>query len=98
MLDETVALTRVRTGFLDAADTLASRILGEDPFPHVFETINVGPDEVRASLETFRRFDDHDLSVTDATIIHSCQSRGIDAVLSFDTDFDGLVERIDPGH
>lgn len=98
VLDETVTLTRVRTGSFDAADTVAGRILGEDPFPDVFETIDVGPDDVRGALETFRRYDDHDLSFTDATILQLCDSRGIDAVLSFDDDFDGLVDRVEPGN
>jgi hypothetical protein len=98
VFDETVTLTRVRTGSFEAADTVASRILGEEPFPQVFEMIHVEPDDVRATLETFRRYDDHDLSFTDATIVAHCASRGIDAVLSFDTDFDGLVDRIEPGY
>jgi hypothetical protein len=97
VLDETVTLTRVRTSSFGAADTVASRILGEDPFPNVFETIHVEPDDVRASLELFRRYDDHNLSFTDASTIHLCESRDIDAVLSFDDDFDGLVARMEPG-
>jgi hypothetical protein len=97
VLDETVTLTRVRTSSFDAADTVASRILGEDPFPNVFETIHVEPDDVRASLEMFRRYDDQNLSLTDASTIHLCESHDIDAVLSFDDDFDGLVTRIEPG-
>lgn len=97
VLDETVTLTRVRTGSFDAADTVASRILGEAPFPNVFETIHVEPDDVHAALETFRRYDDQHLSFTDASTIQLCESRGIDAVLSFDDDFDGLVDRIEPG-
>ncbi|MDS0300734.1 PIN domain-containing protein [Halogeometricum sp. S1BR25-6] len=98
VFDETVTFTRARTGSFKAADIVASRILGEDSFPHVFEMLHVEPDDVRTSLETFRRYDDHDLSFTDATIVTLCDSRGIDAVLSFDTDFDGLVERIEPGY
>ncbi|RDZ35959.1 VapC toxin family PIN domain ribonuclease [Haloferax sp. Atlit-47N] len=98
VLDETVTLTRARTDSFEAADTVAGRILGEEPFPNVFRMIHVEPDDVRASLETLRRYEDHDLSFTDATIASLCESRGIDAVLSFDTDFDGLVDRIEPGH
>jgi predicted nucleic acid-binding protein len=41
--------------------------------------------------------DDHGLSFTDATLVAQSESRGIDAVLSFDADFDGLVDRIEPG-
>ncbi|GKZ12645.1 twitching motility protein PilT [Haladaptatus sp. W1] len=96
VLDETVTLTRVRTDSFEAADTVASRILGEDPFPNVLELLHVEPDDVSASLETFRRYSDQNLSFTDATIIYLCESRGIDAVLSFDDDFDGLIERIAP--
>jgi hypothetical protein len=96
ILDETVMLTRTRTGSFEAANIVASRILGEEPFPHVFELLHVQPDDVQASLEVFRRYDDHDLSFTDASIIALCESRGIDAVLSFDTDFDGLIDRIEP--
>jgi len=97
VLDETVTLTRTRTGAFEAADSVARRMLGEEPFPHVIEMLHVEPDDVRASLETLRRYDDHDLSFTDATIITLCESRGIDAVLSFDADFDGIVDRIEPG-
>ncbi|MFB6131057.1 MAG: type II toxin-antitoxin system VapC family toxin [Salinigranum sp.] len=97
VLDETVTLTRVRTGSFDAADTVARRILGEDPFPSVFETLPVEPDDVREALATFRRYRDHDLSFTDATTVSLCESRGIDAVVSFDNDFDGLIDRIEPG-
>lgn len=98
VFDETVTLTRTRTGSFEAADTVASRILGEDPFPRVFELLHVQPDDVHASVEAFRRYEDHDLSFTDASIVALCESRGIDTVLSFDTDFDGVVERTEPGY
>lgn len=96
VLDETVTLTRVRTDSFDAADTVAKRILGEERFPSVFELLNVGPEDVRATLETFRRYDEQDLSFTDASILAQCDVRGIDSVLSFDSDFDGLVDRVGP--
>ena len=96
VLDETVTLTRVRTGSFEAADTVARRVLGEDPYPNVIETVNVEPDDVRATVETFRRYDDHDLSFTDASTVAVCDARGIDSVLSFDSDFDGLLNRVEP--
>ena len=92
------SLTRARTELFEAADTVAGHTLGEEPFPHVFEMTHINPDDVRASLDAFRQYDDHELSLTDATIIALCESRGIDAVLSFDADFDGLVDRIELGH
>lgn len=96
VFDETVTLTRVRTGSFDAADTIASRILGEGPFPDVFELVDIGPDVRSRALETFRRYDDHDLSFTDAATVAICETREIDTVLSFDDDFDGLVDRTEP--
>jgi hypothetical protein len=36
----------------------------EDPFPNVFETLQVELDEVQASRAAFRRYEDHDLSFT----------------------------------
>ncbi|APE95358.1 hypothetical protein HSR6_0905 [Halodesulfurarchaeum formicicum] len=37
------------------------------------------------------------ISVSRTTIVSLCESRDIDAVLSFNSDFDGLVERVEPG-
>lgn len=96
VLDETVTLARVRTGSFEAADTVARRILGEGSFPRVFDLLHVGPDAVREALETFRKYDDHELSFTDATTVALCEARDIDAVLSFDADFDGIVQRVEP--
>jgi len=50
---------------------------------------------VTAALDTFRRYDDHDLSFTDAMIVAICDQRDIDAVASFDSDFDGLINRVE---
>lgn len=96
VLDEAVTLTRVRTGSFGAAEAIARRILGEDPYPTVFTLVDTDSDHLRAGLETFRRYDDHDLSFTDAVSISLCDQLGIDAVLSFDSDFDGLVDRLEP--
>mgnify|MGYP006876396707 CR=1 FL=1 len=89
--------TRVRTDSFVASDTVISQILGESPFPVVIEVLHVEPDDVQASLDTFRRSPDQDLSFTDASSVHLCESRGIDAVSSFDGDSDGLVARTEPG-
>lgn len=94
VLDETVTLTRARTDSFEAADTVARRILGEDEFPNVVRVLNVGPDDVRDAVETFRTYRDHGISFTDAATVAVCESRGLDAVASFDDDFDGLVERL----
>nr|WP_281244049.1 PIN domain-containing protein [Halobiforma haloterrestris] len=48
------------------------------------------------AVDLFERYDDQALSFTDATTVALCRRHGIDAVMSFDDDFDGIVERIDP--
>lgn len=97
VLDETVTFARTRSNSFESADTVARRILGEGPFPRVFDLLHVEPDGVRDALDAFRRHDDRDLSFTDATTVALCETRDIDAVMSFDSDFDGLVERVEPG-
>ena len=97
IFEETVTLTRSRTESFRAANAVAERMLGEGTYPAKLDLLNVGHRAVHESLETFRRYADHDLSFTDATTVTLCERRGIDAVLSFDSDFDGLVKRITPG-
>ena len=95
VLDEAVTLTRARTDSVTDAETIANRIRGNDPYPQIVEMIYTTPESVSAGLETFRRYDDHDLSFTDAMSIATCEKRDIDTIGSFDSDFDGIVERVD---
>lgn len=44
----------------------------------------------------FEQCDDQELSFTDATIVALTERHGIDRVLSFGDDFDGVVRRTDP--
>lgn len=92
--DESVTLTRRRMGSFEAARTVGERILGRGTFPRVFETIVLTERLFQKSVETFERYDDQELSFTDATTIAVCEARDIDYVASFDDDFDGLVERV----
>ncbi|WP_324759311.1 hypothetical protein [Haloarcula montana] len=39
---------------------------------------------------------DHGLSFTDAMTVVMVEQHDIDAVLSFDDDFDGIVDRLEP--
>ena len=96
VLDEAITLTRARTGSFEAANSLAKRVCGTGPYPAVVELCHTAPDDVTETLDIYRRYADHDLSFTDAMTIRLCESRGFDVVCSFDSDFDGLVERVDP--
>lgn len=94
--DETVTLVRGRTGRFEPAKRVGDRIRGVDPFPRVFELLHVTKRIFERTVETFERYDDQGLSFTDANTIALVDEYDVDAVVSFDDDFDGVVDRIDP--
>lgn len=94
--DETVTLVRSRTGAFDEAKAVGDRILGRGAYPEAVEMLFVDRDVFEAALDLFERYDDHSLSFTDATTIALVERRDIDRVLSFDDDFDGVVDRLAP--
>lgn len=97
--DETVTLTRQRTGDTDLALAVGNRIRsledGETPTgPTILFSTRPLFD---TAVDTFDRFSDRSLSFTDAMTIAMVDYHDIDAVLSFDDDFDGIVDRLEPG-
>ncbi|MDG5758274.1 PIN domain-containing protein [Natronococcus sp. A-GB1] len=94
--DEAVTLARKRTGTHREARLVGDRIAGRGSFPGGIELLIVTRDRFERTVRTFERYDDHDLSFTDASLVSLIENDGIDAVLSFDDDFDGIVDRIDP--
>jgi predicted nucleic acid-binding protein len=94
--DEAVTLTRQRTGNHSAARTIGERIRGTGAFPKLAELLHVTETEFQVTVELFDRYHDQSLSFTDASTLALMDRRNIDHVLSFDDDFDGLVERLGP--
>lgn len=90
--DETVTLTRYRMDSVEEAKTVSDRILETGLFSMAW----VLEDVFKDALVVFEEYSDQSLSFTDATTVAVAESRGIDYVLSFDDDFDGVVERVDP--
>ena len=90
--DETVTLTRYRMKCHDEAKTVSDRILETDAirFLHVSQGV------FEKAVGVFEKYDDQSLSFTDATVVAVAEEHGIDKVLSFDDDFDGVVDRLDP--
>ncbi|QGN07668.1 PIN domain-containing protein [Halorhabdus sp. CBA1104] len=97
VFDETVTLVRARTDSYDEAQQVADRILGRGAFPSAIDCLVTDQADFERAVDTFERYDDHDLSFTDATTIALVEDRDIDHVLAFDDDFDGIVDRLDPG-
>ncbi|PCR89087.1 type II toxin-antitoxin system VapC family toxin [Natrinema ejinorense] len=94
--DEAVTLTRMRTDSHREARTIGDRIAGRGPFPDRIEVLFVSDDRFEQTVRVFERYDDHHLSFTDASLVALVENGDLDAVLSFDDDFDGLIDRIDP--
>ncbi|WP_436911114.1 type II toxin-antitoxin system VapC family toxin [Halosimplex marinum] len=96
LYDEAVTLTLSRTGSFEQAKRVGRRIRGAGEYPDLVTLEHVDRSVFRDGVAAFERFDDQGLSFTDATTVALMEKRDIDSVLSFDDDFDGIVDRIDP--
>jgi len=76
--DETVTLTRMRTGSFEAAQTISDRLLSAGSFPDMFEILHVGRDDFDATVDVWQQYHDHDLSFTDANTVALCERYDID--------------------
>lgn len=94
--DESVTLVRSRTGSFTEASTVGDRILGRSGFPEAVRLLHVTDEVFDAAVEAFERYDDQPLSFTDATTVALVEHHDVDHLLTFDDDFEGLVERLDP--
>jgi len=95
IFDEAITLTRTRTGSYAAAKRLSDRLRGQEG-PQVYELLQVSTAVFTDAIAVFERYDDHGLSFTDATNVALIERHGLDGILSFDDDFDGIVQRFDP--
>jgi predicted nucleic acid-binding protein len=94
--DEAVTLTLKRGDSFAAAKRLGERLRGDGPYPQTYEMLRVSAPVFTAAMDIFERYDDQELSFTDATTVALVRCHDIDRVLSFDDDFDSLVDRINP--
>lgn len=94
--DEAVTLVRSHRGYREAK-VVGDRILGVGEFPAVFDLLTVTRENFELALDAFDRYRDHPLSFTDATTVALMDEHAIDHLLSFDDDFDGVVDRLEPG-
>jgi len=61
-----------------------------------YEMLYVSAPVFVETVELFEKYDDQELSVTDASTVALYERHDIDTVLSFDDDFDSIVDRVDP--
>ncbi|WP_458210923.1 type II toxin-antitoxin system VapC family toxin [Haladaptatus sp. NG-SE-30] len=93
--DEAITLTHRRTGRMEDAIELGRRIRG-DGYPEGIDLLYTSPSLFDEAVDAFERYADHDLSFTDVMTVILVEHHDIDSVLSFDDDFDGLVDRLIP--
>ncbi|MDR5674260.1 PIN domain-containing protein [Halalkaliarchaeum sp. AArc-GB] len=93
--DETVTLTYRRTGRMEDAIEVGRRIRGEG-YPDAIELLHSSPRLFEDAIATYERYTEHGFSFTDAMTVALVERHGIDSVLSFDDDFDGVVDRLVP--
>lgn len=96
VFDEAITLTRTRAGSHAAATRLIDRLRGQDPHPRVYEPLRVSTAVFEDAITVFERYDDQAFSFTDATSVALVDWHDLDGILSFDDDFDGVIERFDP--
>jgi len=97
LYDEAVTLSLARSGSFEVAQRLGRRLRGVDPYPEAYGMLDVTTAVFEGAVDVFERFDDQGLSFTDATTVALADRHGVDAVLSFDDGFEGLVsERLAP--
>jgi predicted nucleic acid-binding protein len=94
--DEAVTLTYRRTGRMADAIELGRRIRGRDPYPESIDMINSSRARFEEATTRFEAVAEPGLSFTDVMTIVMGEHHGVDAVLSFDDDFDGIIDRLDP--
>jgi len=95
--DETVTLTYQRTGSTERAISVGERLWSTDEGPDAVTMYHITESLFEDAVDAFERFDDRGLSFTDATTVALADRHSVDIVLSFDDDFDGVVdERVDP--
>ncbi len=94
--DEAVTLTLMRSDAFSPAKRLGEKLRGGASYPQVYELLRVSAAVFADAIEVFEQYDDQALSFTDATTVALCHRHDLDAVMSFDDDFDGIVHRIDP--
>jgi len=93
--DEVVTLTHRRTGDIDAGLAVGRRIRG-DGYPSAMDLLHTSPSLFDRAVAVHRTYTDHQLSFTDAMTVAHVEHHDIDRVLSFDDDFDGIVDRLVP--
>ncbi len=87
---------RNRTRSFEQAKGVGDRTLGRGSFPKAFTLLHVDRPRFQATIEAFEAYRDQGFSFTDASTVALVKEKHIDHVLTFDDDFDGVIDRLVP--
>lgn len=93
--DEVVTLTHRRTGNISDGIEVGRRIRG-DGYPDAIEILASSSTRFDDAVAVYEEYADHEFSFTAAMTVTMVEHHGIDTVLSFDDDFDGVIDRLAP--
>lgn len=85
-----------RSNSFEISSRLGERLRGDGQFVETYKLLRVTPTIFDDAVTTVERSDQR-LSFTDASTVVLAKHHDVDTVLSFDDDFDGVVDRTDPG-
>ncbi|MEX2701511.1 MAG: type II toxin-antitoxin system VapC family toxin [Candidatus Baldrarchaeota archaeon] len=95
IFDETVTFIIKKTGRKDLAQTVGNFILGElKGYPKLFNLLYVDSEVFSYAWKLFNKYSDRRLSFTDCTSLALIKVADIPYIMSFNSDFDGIIERI----
>ena len=90
VVDEAITTALVRTHNYQIAVNTGSFIMDSMRIEKIF----TGSDDFLTGWSNFRKFKRKPLSFTDCISLALTAKRGIERMMSFDSDFDGLIERV----
>ena len=93
VFDEAVTTALVRTRRPETALTVGKIIQGEYTTPFLV-VLRVNTTAFKEAWKLFSRYAEKGLSFTDCTSVALMSIKDIESIVSFDTDFDGIVPRI----
>jgi len=93
VFDEAVTTALVRTRRPETALTVGRLIQGEFTTPFLV-VLRVNATVFKEAWKLFSRYAEKGLSFTDCTSVALMSMKDIESIVSFDTDFDGIVPRI----
>ena len=93
IFDEAVTTALVRTKRPETALTVGKMIQGELTTPFLV-ILRVNTLAFKEAWKLFSRYAEKGLSFTDCTSIALMSMKNIESIVSFDTDFDGIITRI----